>query len=59
MEEKNELYTLNEVLKLLRITRQTFYDWRKKGIIKVIKIDKRILIRRSEVERLLKESEIY
>jgi predicted site-specific integrase-resolvase len=54
---KYHIPTLKEVLELFRISRQTLSDWRRKGIIKVIKIDKKILIRKEEVERLLKENE--
>jgi excisionase family DNA binding protein len=57
MKYSNECYTLKEVLELLKISRQTFSNWRSKGIIKVIKIDKKVLIRKEEVERLLKENE--
>ena len=57
MKSSNECYTIKEVLEILRISRQTLTDWRNKGIIKVIKIDKKVLIRKEEVERLLKENE--
>lgn len=57
MKSSNECYTLGQVLELLKISRQTFSNWRKKDIIKVIKIDKKVLVRKEEVERLLKENE--
>lgn len=57
MNKSNECYTIKEVMNIFRISRQGLMDWRKKGIIKTIKIDKKVLIRKEEVERLLKENE--
>lgn len=56
--DKNECYTVKEVLELLKITPQTLTNWRKAGIIKSVKIGKRVLFKKTEIERLLKENEI-
>jgi len=41
----------------LKISRFLLTDWRKKGIIKTVQIGGRVLIKRTEVERLLNENE--
>ena len=56
MQDRNECYTLDEVTKLLKTSRQNILNWRKKGIIEAIEIGGRVLIRRTEVERLLNEN---
>lgn len=55
--DKNECYTQEEVIKLLKITRNTLTNWRKQGIIQAVQIGGRVLIRRTEVERILQENE--
>ena len=55
--DKNECYTVEEVCELLKISRFLLTDWRKKGIIKTVQIGGRVLIKRTEVERLLRENE--
>ena len=57
MSENNELYTIKEATKILRISRPTLDVWKKKGILKVIKIGGRVLIKKSELLRVLKENE--
>ena len=52
----NQCYTVKEVVELLKITKNTLSNWRKKGIIKTIKIGNRVLIKREEVVRLLTEN---
>lgn len=52
----NECYTIKEVAELLNITEQTLRNWRKAGIIQTVQIGGRILIKKTEVERLLKEN---
>lgn len=56
MQDRNECYTLDEVANLLKTTRQNILNWRKKGIIEAVEIGGRVLIRRTEVERLLNEN---
>lgn len=56
-QEPNECYTLKEASQVLRVTRQTINNWRKKGILKVARIGRKTLIRKDEVSRILKENE--
>ena len=56
MQDKKQCYTVNEVAKLLKTTRQTILNWRKQGLISVIKVDKKVLITEEEIERLLREN---
>lgn len=53
----NQCYTIKEVLGLLKITKNTLTNWRKQGIIKTVQIGGRVLIRKTEVERILQENE--
>ena len=57
MFDKNECYTLKEVMNLFKVTKNTLTNWRKQGLIKTVQIGGRVLIRKTEVERLLKENE--
>lgn len=56
MLDKNECYSLKEVLELLKVTKNTLTNWRKQGIIKTVHIGGRVLVRRTEIERLLNEN---
>jgi len=52
MNEK--LYTINEVCEVLRISRDTYYEWVKKGKLTTIKLSKNVVrIKQSELDRLL------
>ena len=53
----NECYSIKEVCELLRTTKNTITNWRKQGKIKSIQLGGRVLIRKTEVERILKENE--
>jgi excisionase family DNA binding protein len=57
MSDRNECYTINEVCKLLKTSRYNLTNWRKQGIIKTVQIGGRVLIRKTEVERILQENE--
>lgn len=57
IKDPNECYTVQEAVKILKITRQTLTNWRKKGILKVVKRGTKVLIRKEEVARFLKENE--
>lgn len=48
--------TVDEAAHTLRISRSTFYEWVKAGVIKVSKIRGRTLVRRVDVEKLLERS---
>ena len=54
----DDYYTLEETAKMLKTTRQNLLNWRKQGILKVVKIKKRVLVKKEEIERLIKENEI-
>jgi excisionase family DNA binding protein len=53
----NECYSIKEVCKLLRVSKNTLTSWRKQGKIKSIQLGGRVLIRKTEVERILQENE--
>jgi len=49
-----ELLKVGEVLKVLRISRKTFYRWVKEGRIKVVRLPSgRYRVPKSEIERIL------
>lgn len=52
---KDDNYEINEVLRMLAITRQTLYNWIKKNIIKIIKIGRKPYVPKSEIERIMKD----
>ena len=56
MVETKEIYTVAEACEILRTSRQTLDTWRKKKIIKSVKIGGKIFIKRSELLRVLKEN---
>lgn len=49
-----ELYTINEVCKILKITRTCIYKWEKLGKIKIVRMNGIPRISRKEVERIMK-----
>jgi excisionase family DNA binding protein len=53
----SELYTVSEVCQKLKIARQTLDTWRKKGVLKSIKIGGKVYIKEDEIIKLLKENE--
>jgi excisionase family DNA binding protein len=55
MEEKPEMMTIEETAKLLRITRQTLYDWTKKKEIPSYKLGRRVLYKREEIDEYLRK----
>ncbi|KAF2955839.1 helix-turn-helix domain-containing protein [Marinitoga sp. 38H-ov] len=52
----DELLTRNEVMELFKISAPTIYRWGKKGILKPIKIGKKVFYKKSDIEKLLNES---
>ena len=54
--EERRLLTVNEALEYLRISRPTFYRLIKQGKIKPVKIGKRTLIDKADLDRLIEES---
>lgn len=49
----NDLLTTSEVLKLLKISRTTLYNWRESRIIKPVKFGKSIRYKRRDVNKIL------
>lgn len=45
--------TTKEVQEIFGISRTTLFDWRKKGLIKAIKIGRIVRFDKSEIERIL------
>ncbi|EDP75545.1 helix-turn-helix domain-containing protein [Hydrogenivirga sp. 128-5-R1-1] len=55
-EGERRLFTVKEALEYLRISRPTFYRLIKQGKIKPVKIGKRTLIDKNDLDRLIEES---
>ncbi|WP_050899193.1 helix-turn-helix domain-containing protein [Marinitoga piezophila] len=53
---EDEFLTKKEVAKLLKVSEVTIYRWSKQGILKPIKIGKKVLFKRADIEKLLNES---
>jgi len=53
---EDEYLTRKEVMRLLKISESTSFRWQKKGILKPIKIGKKVLFKRADIEKLLNES---
>lgn len=53
--ESNEVYTIKEAQKILKTSRQTLDVWRKKGILKAVKIGGKVFIKKDEIKKLLNE----
>lgn len=54
IEYQEELITTTELLKILKISKITLYDWIKKGKVRYIRIGKEYRFDRKELDRLLK-----
>lgn len=50
MDEK--LYTIREFTKIFNISRETFYNWKERGVFRPIQIGRTIRIAESEVKRI-------
>lgn len=48
--------TIKEFCEMFKISRQTFYKWRKAGKIKVVKVDRAVRIEESEIKRFKKNN---
>ena len=51
-----KLYTVNEVCKILKVTRRTIERWRKGKMIDVLDINGSLRIKESELKRLMGET---
>ena len=55
------LMTSEEVMKTLRVSRNTFWKWKKKGLIKpvnenpLLEVQYRLLFSREDIERIMRE----
>ena len=52
--QPDELLTIDQVCKVLKIGRNTYYTWKKKGKIKVSTIGKKDFVRQSDLDEALK-----
>jgi excisionase family DNA binding protein len=53
---EDQVYTAKETQKILKISRATFEVWKKKGLLKVVKIGGKVLVKKEEIERILNEN---
>jgi excisionase family DNA binding protein len=53
--QSEELYTIDQVCKKLDISKRTFFEWKRKGLISCVQIGAIILIRRSDLDKFLNE----
>lgn len=44
--------TIKEFCDIFRISKQTFNDWKNKGLVKVIQVDRAVRITDEEIERI-------
>lgn len=49
----NELITIDDVVKIFRISKVTLHDWKKKGILPYYRISRRVYFKLSELDELL------
>lgn len=54
---EREYLTRNEAAEIARVNYHTIYNWQRQGILSKVKIGGRALVRRSEIEAFLGESE--
>lgn len=55
MEENTKFYSLQEVADLLKVSKQSIYNWLKEGRIKAKKYGKEYRVTQEELNRLIKE----
>lgn len=54
--EKPEMLTVKEVRDMFRISRTTLYNWIEKGKLTPLRPGKKLLFKRSDIEKLLDNS---
>ncbi|WP_075559127.1 helix-turn-helix domain-containing protein [Parabacteroides timonensis] len=54
-EAGKELLTPNEICKMLKISRNTFQNYINRNVFKHSKVEGRVYVKRSEIERLIDE----
>lgn len=55
MEENTKFYSLQEVADLLKVSKQSIYNWLKEGRIKAKKYGREYRVTQEELNRLIKE----
>ncbi|MBP7497351.1 MAG: helix-turn-helix domain-containing protein [Bacteroidales bacterium] len=51
----DELFTINEVAKLLKVTRQTIDSYMKKGLLKPLRIGSAIRFHKKDIDNFMKQ----
>lgn len=51
--ESEELYSVDHLCKKLHISKRTFFEWKRKGLISCVQVGAKILIRQSDIESFL------
>jgi len=51
----NELLTINEVIKIAKVSRVTIYNWMTSGKLRAYKLGKGVRIKKTDLEKLMKE----
>ena len=54
--EDNSLLTIEDAMKLLKVSETTLYHWRKKGKLKFKRIERRLYNRRKDIERAMEQN---
>lgn len=57
-EASKELLTPNEICKILKISRNTFQNYINRNVFEYSKVEGKVYVRRSEIERLIDEGKI-
>ena len=52
---ENKLLNLNEAAQALRVSPWSLRAWAKRGEVKVVRLGRRVLIPREEIERIVRE----
>ena len=51
----NELLTINETCKVMKVSRATIYNWMTSGKLRAYKLGKGVRIKKTDLEKLMKE----
>lgn len=54
-EGMEKLYTIKEAAELLKTTRQSIYNWNKKGLLKFVRVGEKPRITESALKQFIKE----
>lgn len=53
--DEDEIMTMDEILKLLKVSKVTIHNWKKKGLIKSHKIGRKLFFKKKDVESALRQ----